>query len=59
MAAQTPTNITIKVNPQLLTSFPNQNDKTIDYVIVYEKPEDEKMSIFKGGKLFKKHFSTN
>ena len=28
---------TIKVAPQLLNSFPNQNSKRIDYVIVYEK----------------------
>ena len=28
------------VNPQLLTSFPNRNDKHIDYVIVYDKLEE-------------------
>jgi hypothetical protein len=32
-----PDSTTIKVNPQLLNSFPNQNSKRIDYVIVYEK----------------------
>ncbi len=26
--------------PQLLTSFPNQNNKTIDYVILYERLEE-------------------
>ena len=29
-----------EANPQLLTSFPNQNNKIIDYVIVYERLED-------------------
>ena len=32
----------ITFNPQLLTSFPNLNDKHIDYVIVYEKIEESK-----------------
>ena len=32
-----PDSTTIKVAPQLLNSFPNQNSKRIDYVIVYEK----------------------
>jgi hypothetical protein len=39
MANNSPTNVTIKVNPQLLTSFPNANEKLIDYVIAYEKDE--------------------
>ena len=42
MSEQTSKSVSIKFNPQLLNSFPNQNDKTIDYVIVYEKPEDDK-----------------
>ena len=56
MAVQTPTNVTIKVNPQLLTSFPNQNDKLIDYVIVYEKPGDEKEKHFERKKIVQKAF---
>ena len=39
MAANSPSNVTIKVDPQLLTSFPNSNEKLIDYVIAYEKDE--------------------
>jgi formylmethanofuran dehydrogenase subunit E len=41
MATNSPTNVTIRVNPQLLTSFPNSNEKLIDYVIVYEKLDNE------------------
>ena len=40
-------NTTITVNPQLLTSFPNQNDKLIDFVIVYEKLDTEKNEVQK------------
>ena len=36
----TPTNAKNKTNPQNLTSFPNQNEKHIDYVIYYEKLDD-------------------
>ena len=41
MASNSPTNVIIKVNPQLLASFPNSNEKLIDHVIVYEKHENE------------------
>jgi len=36
----TPTNVTLDVNLQLLTSFPNQNEKLIDYVLVYDKLDE-------------------
>jgi len=56
MATEPTTNVTIKVNPQLLTSFPNQNDKLIDYVIVYEKPGDEKEKHSERKKIVQKAF---
>jgi uncharacterized protein YtpQ (UPF0354 family) len=41
MTTNTPTNVTLcNVNPQLLTSFPNQNEKLIDYVLVYDKLDE-------------------
>lgn len=32
--------LNLKVNPQLLTSFPNDNNKQIDNVIVYDKLQE-------------------
>ena len=34
------------VNHQLLTSFPNRNDKHIDYVLVYDKLEGTNLDTF-------------
>ena len=36
----------LNVNQQLLTSFPNRNDKHIDYVIVYDKLDENEFYTF-------------
>ena len=43
-----PTNVAPNVNPQLLTSFPNQNEKLIDYVLVLK---NENYAIFEREKI--------
>jgi hypothetical protein len=44
------------VNPQLLTSFPNQNEKLIDFVIAYEKLADENGGADVNRKIVQKAF---
>ena len=48
---------TIEVNPQLLTSFPNQNNKLIDYVIVYEKNDHENHEHYQRKEIQKAFFN--
>ena len=45
------TSVPIKFNFQKATSFPNQNEKHIDYVICYEKLEDIKVEESKKEKI--------
>jgi hypothetical protein len=43
-------------DPQIVTSFPNQNDKHIDYVITYKYSDNDNPTELKKNELVRKSF---
>ena len=51
-----PKKLILNKEPQVLTSFPNQNNKHIDYVLTYKYSENVNDEDFKRNELVRKSF---